>query len=192
MNRTLRLGILIITLLLKNLPLSAQHQVTQYPFFLSDHTYFEVNISYLDYHFSKLQLQPGFQAESVHIPHVGVRLLLYGYRFNKHLSIQATYMRPVLWVQYKNINGDHSSHSVPTNIAGLTFREQFQLRNKWSLYGEAGMGIVTRSGFGFNDSAVITNANYENLLLSGGLQYRWNTRLSSTFGVTWSPAYSKA
>ena len=137
-------------------------------------------------------MEAGFSAESIHIPHVGVRLILYGYRFNKYLSGQVSYMRPVLWVQYKNINGDHTSHSMPTNVAGLTIKFQIPIKNKLSVYGEAGLGIITRSGFSFNNVPVIKNANYSSVLFSGGLEYRLNNKLSCAVGTGWSPANAKA
>jgi Lipid A 3-O-deacylase (PagL)/OmpA-like transmembrane domain len=170
---------------------AAQHQRTQLPFFLSNHTYFEASISYIGNHFSNLQMEKGYTAESVHIPHIGVRLMLYGYRFNKYLSGQLSYMRPVLWVKYRNINGDQDSHSVPTNVAGITLKSQVPVKGDLSIYGEAGLGIITRSGFSFNNIPVIKNANYFTFLFSGGLGYRLTNKLNIVAGAGWSPANAK-
>jgi len=132
-------------------------------------------------------MEPGYHAESIHVPHTGVRLVLYGYRFNKNLSAQVTYMRPVLWVRYKNVNGDLSGHSVPMNLAGLTIKSQLPINEKLSVFGEAGLGIVTRSGFSINNNVVVNNANYSTFLFSGGFQYNWNDKLSLMAGSGWSP-----
>ncbi len=188
------LPVYLLSLLLSlfSLQIAAQNERTQYPFFLSNHTYFETNFSYVNYHFSNLQMESGYHAESIHIPHTGVRLIIYGYRFNKYLSAQLSYMRPVLWVQYRNVNGDHISHSMPTNVAGVTLKSQVPLKGKFSVYGEVGLGIITRTGFNFNNTPVVKNANYLTFLLSGGIEYRLNNQLNARAGYGWSPAYTKA
>jgi hypothetical protein len=48
-------------------------------------------------------LEAGFSVSSVAIPPVGVRVNLIGHRFNKYLSANIHYMRPVEWVKYKNV-----------------------------------------------------------------------------------------
>ena len=82
----------------------AQDKRTQYPSFLAN-AYFGVNVGYIHYPFTNAHLEPGFAAESVKIPHVAVRMNLLGYRFNDYLSAEISYMRPVGWVEYNNING---------------------------------------------------------------------------------------
>lgn len=136
-------------------------------------------------------MEKGYTAESVHIPHVGVRLLLYGYRFNKHLSAQLSYMRPVLWVQYQNINGDHSTNSVPTNVAGLTLKYRSQIKERFSFYGETGLGIITRTGFRIYHIPVVKNANFVDLLFGAGIEYRFNKNLDFVAGTGWSPVKAK-
>ncbi len=189
--KTIQIIFFSLILSLHSLRIAAQHERTQYPFFLSNHTYFEGTVSYINYHFSNLQMEKGFTAESIHIPHTGVRLMLYGYRFNKNLSGQISYLRPVLWVQYKNINGDHSSHSVPTNMAGITIKYRSQIKERFSIYGETGLAIITRSGFSFNNIPVIKNVNFFTFLFSGGLEYRLNNTLNFVAGSGWSPAKAK-
>ena len=83
---------------------SAQDKRAQYPSFLAN-SYFGVNIGYINYPFTNEHLEPGFEAESVKIPHVAVRINLLGYRINDYLSAEISYTRPVNWVEYHNING---------------------------------------------------------------------------------------
>src|SRR6202171_3275475 len=86
----------------------------QYPAFLSN-SYFAINVGRMGNLFSADQLEPGFQAESVDIPRLAVRVDLFGHHFTKHLSAQITYMRPARFVAYHNVNGDGaSSHQVST------------------------------------------------------------------------------
>jgi hypothetical protein len=190
-KRILQIIFFSVLLFPGSLTAAAQHERTQYPFFLSDRTYFEASVSYIGNHFSNLQLENGFKAETIDIPHVGVRLMLYGYRFTKKLSGQLSYMRPVLWIKYRNINGDHSFHSVPTNVAGVSMKYRSQINERISLYGEAGLGIITRSGFNINNIPAIKNANYFTLLASGGIEYRLNNNLNLVAGSGWSPANAK-
>ena len=181
-----------LLLLFCSLRIAAQQERTQYPFFLSDHTYFEVDISYIQNHFSNLQVEPGYHAASLNRPPIGVRLILYGYRFNKYLSAQVSYMRPIWWVHYVNVNGDKVRHSLPTNIAGLTVKFQSPLSGKLFAYGEAGLGIVTRTGFSINSIPIVKNANYTSTLLAAGLQYPLNDRLTLQAGGGWSPENKKS
>ena len=69
----------------------------QYPWGLKN-SYFGINIGYINYPFSSAQLEPGYSVEKVTIPHIAPRITLFGHQFNKYLSAQITYMRPVDWV----------------------------------------------------------------------------------------------
>jgi len=91
--------------LLQTVFLNAQDKRYQYPAVLSN-SFAGVSIGYINYPFSNSQLESGFQAASVKVPHTAVRIILFGHEFNQYLSAQITYMRPVDWVEYKNINGD--------------------------------------------------------------------------------------
>jgi hypothetical protein len=102
MDKVLQLSFIGPLVLLQCLCISAQDKRAQYPAFLSD-SYFGVNIGYINYAFSQRQLEPGYVAELVHVPHTAVRIILFGHHFNKYLSAQISYMRPVDWVEYKNV-----------------------------------------------------------------------------------------
>ena len=78
---------------------------TQYPALLVN-SYFGASVGYIAYDFSARQLEPGFRVQAVDVPHVAARVALFGHQFNRYLSAQLTYMRPVLYVRYRNINGD--------------------------------------------------------------------------------------
>lgn len=53
----------------------------QYPGVLKN-AWFGINIGYISYPFSSVQLEPGFTVQSVKIPHIAPRFILYGRRFN--------------------------------------------------------------------------------------------------------------
>lgn len=168
----------------------AQDTRTQYPPGLKN-AFFGVNIGYINYPFSQEQLEPGFQSSSVSVPHIAVKMLLYGCAITPHLSAKITYMRPVNWVQYRNVNGDQENHSVWMNIAGLTIEGRLPISKKFSLTAEAGLSVVTRNGFEINNVPVVRNANYGTGLFGGALQYhlgkKWDLQVSSV----WSPANKK-
>jgi Lipid A 3-O-deacylase (PagL)/OmpA-like transmembrane domain len=162
----------------------------QYPAALKN-SYFGINIGAINYRFTSAQLEPGFNTEKIQVPHTAVRLILYGHQFNKYLSAQITYMRPVDWVKYKNINGDNKSHSVWMNVAGLTLAGNVQLSKKISLFTEAGLGIITRKGFAIDNVPVVKNANYATLLAGGAVQYHLNRKWDLQVSTAWSPAHTK-
>jgi hypothetical protein len=162
----------------------------QYPWGLKN-SYFGINIGYINYPFSALQPEPGYSVEKVTVPHIAPRITLYGHQFNKYLSAQITYMRPVDWVIYNNINGDKKPHSVWMNVAGLTVSTNLPLSKKFSLFAEGGLGIVTRKGFVINNKPVIKDATIATLLTGVALQYHLNSKWSLDIGTTWSPADAK-
>ncbi len=183
---------LMLLLLINSLAVMAQpgEKRIQYPRGLKN-SYFGINMGYINYHFSKAQVEPGFTVQSITIPHIAPRLVLYGHQFNKYLSAQITYMRPVDWVYYNNVNGDQLQHSVWMNVAGLTLATQVPLHKKISLFAEAGLGIVTRRGFAINDVPVVRSAVYGTGLFGGAVQYHLNKKWDLQLSTAWSPANKK-
>jgi hypothetical protein len=177
-------------LLLQYIYVRGQDKRVQYPPVLLN-SYFGVNIGYINYPFDQNSLEPGYTAGSVEVPHIAVKILLIGHQFTENISAQISYMRPVNWVKYKNINGDQASHSVWMNVAGLSVKGQFPLRKKLSLYGEAGFDIVTRHGFEINDIPVVKDASYASLLAGGGITYHLNDKWDLVLGSVWSPRNKK-
>src|ERR1039457_2265733 len=111
---------------------AAQDQPAQYPRFLAN-SYIGVQLGYIDYPFSSSQVQPGFHAQSIQVPHLAARVFLFGHEFSKYVSAQISDMRPVYWVKYQNVNGDQGSHSVWMNVAGLTAKSRLPLTRTLSV-----------------------------------------------------------
>jgi hypothetical protein len=156
-------------------PATKEDTRTQYPTLLAN-SYFSVNVGYLDYPFSTKQLDPGFAAESIKIPHVAVRAVLIGHQFTRYFSIQAHYARPVEYVSYRNINDEQASHHVWMHFGGVTAKTQVPLGPRVSAYGEAGIGLTSRSGFESGTTPVVRDAHFANALLGGGLEYHVNRK----------------
>ncbi|MBS1761109.1 MAG: acyloxyacyl hydrolase [Bacteroidetes bacterium] len=148
---------------------------------------FGVSIGNLHYNFNEQQLEPGFSVASVHVPPIGVRVNLMGFRFNKNLSANIHYLRPVGWVEYKNVNGDNTTHTVWMNIVGLTLQDQIPFTDRMSWYGEAGLGIVTRKGFKVNNQWAVKNTSFATTFLETGLRYRVNQKWDLIAGVSYTP-----
>jgi hypothetical protein len=169
----------------------AQDSRIQYPGSLKN-SYYSVNIGYINYPFSSGQLEPGYTVGSVKVPHTAVRLVLYGREINKNLSARITYMRPVNWViyKYKDINGENSQGSVWMNVAGLTLAARLPLQKKISLFAEAGLGIVTRSGFKKNNVPVVPSTAFATVLTGAALQYHINNKWDLQLSTAWTPAHA--
>ena len=181
--------ILSLAFLVPYFYLPAQDNRAQYPGLLSN-AYFGVNAGSIHYPFSNQHMEMGNQAESIKVPHLALRLTLFGYRFNKNLSAQITYMRPFNWVEYKNINGDQSRHTVWMNVVGLTLKSQIPIKKRFSVFGEAGLGLITCNGFEIDSIEVVTDENYASVLLGGGLQYHLNNKWDLNISAVYSPSNS--
>jgi hypothetical protein len=170
--------------------MAGQDKRVQYPTFFSK-AYVEVTAGYVSYPYTDKNLIPGFTTEKIFTPHVGVRLALLGYHFNDHLSAHVSYMRPVFWIYYKNVNGDQVRHTVTINIAALMLRGRLPVNKFGWIYGEAGLALLTRSGFYVNAPHVMPNANYGTFSLGSGVEFRRSKKWSLVAGMTWSPKKDK-
>lgn len=159
-------------------------------------SYFELNIGSIDYDFSKSQFEtlPDYNFQSVQVPHAAVRLVLFGYKINKFFSAQISYMRPVYWVNYKFTNSNYTQNtSVWMNIAGLTVKAQLPITKKVSVFGELGLGIITRLGGESADGTeIVKKINYSSYLFGGGLKYNLNPKIDLLVSTVFSPQKSEA
>jgi hypothetical protein len=161
---------------------------TQYPAFLVN-SYFSVSVGYIGYGFSDRQLEPGFHADSVGVPHVAARVAVFGHEFGPRVSAQLTYMRPVRYVTYTNINGDGNAHHVWTHFGGVTMKARLPVGGRTSIYGEGGLGITSRHGFPRGaPQPIVRDAHYASFLVGGGVERRLTPRVDLTAGAIYSPA----
>ena len=165
-------------------PAAAEDPRAQYPTLLAN-GFFSVNVGHISYPFSSRQLEPGFSAASINIPHVTLRLVLFGHQFNKYLSAQATYMRPVRYVSYRNVNGETGGHHVWMHFGGVTLKPQLPITPRVSLFGEAGLGMTSRHGFEVGSTPVVRDANFGSAVLGAGVEYHVTDNWDLTAGVTY-------
>jgi hypothetical protein len=69
-------------------------------------------------------------------------------------------------------------------IGSLTAKSSLPLTKKFSVFGEGGLGIVTRKGFSIYQSPVVNDASYATLLFGGGLEYHFNDNWDLLTAVT--------
>jgi opacity protein-like surface antigen len=169
----------------------AQDKRAQLPGFLT-RTSLTLNIGYINYPFTQSQLEPGFRSSSVHIPHVGVNLAALCYRVKENTEVRLLYMRPVNWVQYKNVNGDNSFHSVFLNWLALTVKSGVRVHNKFLFYGEVGPALFTRLATLKEDSVILKGATYITGLFGAGAEYALNKKWSFRTGFLYSPSSNKS
>lgn len=188
------LRIIILLVVLNVFTLAAQDERSQIPPLLQK-SYFEVTTGYIDYPFSAAQLEPGYDLKGVTVPHIAVRLVLWGYNINDYLSAQVTYMRPVQWVKYAYRDAGSSfdlARSVWTNVGGFTLKGKLPIGQHFSVYGEGGLGIITRAGF--KDDAgnpIVKDANFSTFLFGAGLKYHINKKWALQLVSNYSPASEK-
>jgi opacity protein-like surface antigen len=185
--------IITLNLLIISFCVSAQHNRAQIPKLMYN-TYFEVNVGYINYPFNASHMEPGYNFKSVNIPHTAVRFAVIGYEINKYLAAQISYMRPVLWVNYTYDAGSvetEATRSVWMNVGGVTLKPQLPINNRFTIYGEVGMGLITRNGFEDEQgNPVISNANYASFLFGGGIRYNINNNWGLQLSAVYSPENS--
>ena len=145
----------------------------QYPAFLAN-SFVNLNLGYIDYPFSALQLEPGHQAESVQVPHASVRAVLFGRHFGRYFCGQVSYMRPVEYVRYQNVDGAENSRTVWTHFGTVTLQAHLPISERLSIFGEGGLAITNRSGFENGDVPVVRDAHFSSPLFGAGFEYRVN------------------
>ena len=156
----------------------------QYPAFLAN-SFVTLNVGYINYPFSALQLEPGYQAESIQVPHVAARVALFGRRFGRYFSGQVSYMRPVNYVRYQDINGVETSRTVWMHFGTVTLQTHVPIGDRLSVFGEGGLAITNRSGFEIGDASVVRDAHFASPLFGAGFEYRVNRTLDLVYSGTY-------
>jgi hypothetical protein len=160
---------------------------TQYPAFLKN-SFFAMMAGTVSYSFSSQQLDPGYRVDSVSTPGAAIGFVLFGHEFNKYLSAQIAYRRPVKYVEYVDINGTGISHSVWTTFGHFTVSPRAPLNDRVWLYGEAGLGITNRSGFAIGGNQVVNDERFTSIVFGGGVEYHASPSWHFLAGALYVPA----
>ncbi len=118
--------------------------------------------------------------------------MLFGHEFNRFLAAQASYMRPVAFITYHNINGAPGTehHHVRVNFGSVTLKARAPIGARLFVYGEGGFGLASRTGFKAGGAPAVTDAHYSSVLAGGGVDYDLTRAWSLTGGVTYLPGKS--
>jgi hypothetical protein len=159
---------------------------SQYPSFLAN-SYFGVSAGYIAYPFSSRQLEPGYRADRVLIPHAAASVVLFGHRFNDYVSADVTYMRPIKYVLYEGINHDGATHSVWMAFGEFMVKSQVPIGRRVAIYGTARLGLTNRTGFSISGSRVVQDATFRSLMFGSGAAYHPSSVWDILAGFTYSP-----
>jgi opacity protein-like surface antigen len=159
---------------------------TQYPALLVN-SYVGATLGYIGYDFSRRQLEPGFEAQAIDVPHAAARVTLFGHEFNRLLSAQLTYMRPVVYVSYRNVNGDAIRHRLFAHYGAVTVKPQLPLTRRTAVYAEAGLGVTSRRQITVEDRAAVRKAHFASALFGGGIDYHLTPTWTVSAGLTYLP-----
>jgi hypothetical protein len=73
------------------------------------------------------------------------------------------------------------------NVGGLTIKQNIPFTNRLSVYGEAGLALITRNGFDVNSVPVISDGNYSTISAGGGVEYHVNAKWDLNFYFGYAP-----
>jgi hypothetical protein len=159
----------------------------QYPTGLAN-SFVTVNVGSIGYAFSEQQLAPGHTVGSIEAPHTAASVVLFGHHFGRHVSLQGSYMRPIKYVRYHDLDGTDVSQTVWMHYGTVTALSRMPVSKRLSIFGEVGLAITSRRGFALGDRPAVTNAHFASALFGGGIEYRLNTTLDLVVGTSVIPA----
>jgi hypothetical protein len=162
----------------------------QYPAAI-ENSFFSIGTGHLSYPFSQQQLAPGHTAGEIATPGVAVQAILFGRHLGKHISAQASYMRPVKYVKYRNLDGSGASRSVWMHFGTVTVQARTRVAGPLSVFGEAGLAVTSRRGFNLDEAPLVRDAQFASLLRGGGLEYRLNRSLDLVASAFYLPGHSQ-
>ena len=154
-------------------------------------TCFNANFGAIHYPYNNSHLSGSgtFNAERTVIPRLAGRGVI-GYRFNRTFSMHYSVLRAAIWPYYefKNTDGSIEKRGVWTNLWGLTLKAQTTILNKWNVFGETGLGLLSRNGFKtLNGLSKVTDENYFTILNSIGATRKLRGNWEGIIMLTYSP-----
>jgi hypothetical protein len=150
-----------------------------------------VNVGAIGYAFSDHQLASGHTVGSIDVPHTAASVVLFGHHFGSHVSVQGSYMRPIEYVRYQNLDGTDMSQKVWMHYGTVTAQGRLPVSGRLSIFGEGGLAITSRRGFPLGDRPAVSNAHFASPLFGGGIEYRLSPALDLVVGTSVIPARSQ-
>jgi hypothetical protein len=163
----------------------------QYPQGLAN-SFVTLNVGSINYAFSEEQLEPGHHAGSINVPHTTARVMLFGHHFGKYVSLQGSYMRPIKYVRYRDVDGTGTTHTVWMHFGTVTAQARVPIASRVAIFGEGGFALTNRSGFELGDQPGVKDAHFWSPLVGGGIEYRLTPKLDVLVGTSFIPPHSDA
>jgi hypothetical protein len=163
----------------------------QYPQGLAN-SFVTLNVGSINYAFSQDQLEPGHQAGSIAVPHAAARVMLFGHHFGKYVSLQGSYMRPIKYVRYRDVDGTGTTHTVWMHFGTVTAQARAPIGARVAVFGEGGVALTNRSGFELGDQPGVRDAHFWSPLVGGGVEYRLTPKMDILVGTAFIPRHSEA
>lgn len=156
----------------------------QFPKLLAN-SYFNACPGYMQYPYTNDHVQPGHSIDEIKIHHGAARVII-GHEFSKYFSAQLSVMRPVKWVEFKGWDGTGEGRATAwINSWTISGKPEYPISDKLSVYGEFGVASLSRRGFSFRGTPVITSENYIGWMAGAGMQYaisnKWDLNLNYTY-----------
>lgn len=148
-------------------------------------SYLGLSVGWPNFPFTQDNLVNGFTAQKIESPNVAPRIFI-GHFLNPYLAAQISLMRPIQWVRFSGVQYPNDNHTVWISLFGITLRPTLPISNKFSLYGDIGLGLISRHGFRINDVSAINNAFISTLLTGGGITYALNQRWHLDLGISYA------
>lgn len=145
-------------------------------------TYMGFGAGYTDIPYSNSDLINGIRATSFKNPSFGLNVFI-GHFFNPYLAAQVSLMRPVKWAYANGIQTPTDKHSIWISLFGVALRPTLPVSERMSLYGLAGVGIVSRHGFSINNTVANPSEDMMSFLTGGGLTYALTPHWHLDLGV---------
>ena len=163
----------------------------QYPTGLAN-SFVTLNVGSINYAFSEEQLEPGHRAGSIDVPHTAARVMLFGHHFGKYVSLQGSYMRPIKYVRYRDVDGTGTTHTVWMHFGTVTTQVRAPIAARLAIFGEGGVALTNRSGFELGDQPGVKDAHFWSPLVGGGIEYRLTPKVDLLVGTSFIPQRSDA
>ena len=174
---------------------STQNSRTQLPSFFYN-SYIGANVGFGKFNFTNTQLTEGFHAGRIENTRYGARVFI-GHYLTPYLAIQLSLMRPFRWIYYYDLQGPHATRARQTvwiSLFGLlTLKPTWRINDRWWLYGEGGLGLVSRHGFERksapgDDFVLLKGGEILTPIIGGGLSYRVSGQWYLDASILYAPA----
>jgi len=136
-------------------------------------TWFAVNLGYVNLPYTNNDLESGLTAHHIETPEIAIQGEI-GHYFNPYIAAEFSLLRTLGDPKYIGIAEPADYHNVMASFFSLALRPTLPLSRKFWLYGETGVGYVSRKGFKVNNIVGIKSNGVYSPMIGGGLSYRVN------------------